>query len=347
MLLGTPEVLEATPRVLRVRAPVRGGTVPSVVLQHFPDEWVSGLDDWAGREFLSRRGLELAPRMLAGDLDAHLLLLEDPGRGRTLETLLRGEDPRAATAGVLDTVRLVGQLHTRTLGAQSEYDLVRQALPPRHARVRIEQARALLEHEARLGRWLEAVGGALAPGVHGELETVARALADPGPFLAFTHGDLAPHRVLFTPAGPRLEDLGSAGMRHALWDALPWLVAVPLPDELVARADITYRILLSAACPAAQVDAEWVRARALVALARTVGLLQGLHPRLLEEEPEAEPGLCPRALLLHHLARCRVLLAPARGLAALTRTLEDLETRLRERWSVPSFLWPALRQAGF
>ena len=347
MLLGQPECLQEGPRATVVRASVRGGPVASIVLKHFREQPERAFDEWAGLEFLHRRGGEREPRLLAGDVDARLLVLEDLGPGRSLGALLLGTEPRAATAGVLDTARLIGQLHARTLGAQAEYDTLRQALPPRPERARAEHARLLLEHAERLSRWLEAVEVPPAPGLLAELAGVARTLAHPGPFLAFTHGDLAPANVLFTPEGPRLLDLEYAGMRHALYDALMWLVSVPLPDELVARADIAYRITLSASCEAAQVDAEWVRARATVALARTVNLFQWLPPRVLEEDRPWAPGLTERAALLHHLARCRALLAPADGFPALARTLEALEARLRERWTVPPFLWPALLQAGF
>ena len=327
-----------------VRAQVRGGPVPAVILKQARDEPVCGLDDLAGADFLTRQGLEFGPRLLAADVDARLLVLEDLGRGRSLEELLNGEDARAATGGLISTARLTGQLHASTLGRQSEYELVRQALPPRPERVRVENARFLLENEGRLLRWLAAVDAQAAPGLHEDLEDVARTLADPGPFLAFTHGDLAPSNVLFTPGGPRLLDFEYAGMRHALYDALMWLVTVPFPDELVARADITYRITLSSRCEAAQVDSAWTRARATVALARTVNLFQWLHPRVLEEDREWAPGVSQRAALLHHLARCRALLAPAEGWTGLGRTLESLEARLRERWSVPRFVWPAFRE---
>ncbi|QRK12120.1 phosphotransferase [Archangium violaceum] len=346
MLLGSPELLKTGTRSVVVRAQVRGGPVPGIILKHFRDEPVCGFDDWAGAEFLTRRAPELGPRFLAGDVDARLFVQEDLGHGRSLEELLRGEDERAAAGGVLATARLVGQLHARTMGLKSEYELIRQALPPRHQRVRVENARFLLEHEGRLLRWLSAVEAEAAPGTREDLETVARALADPGPFLAFTHGDLAPGNVLFTPGGPRLLDFEYAGMRHAMYDALMWLVTVPFPDELVSRADITYRIALSSQCEAAQVDSQWARARATVALARTVNLFQWLPPRVLEEDREWAPGLSERAALLHHLARCRALLAPADGFPGLARTLRTLESRLSERWTVPPFVWPALRQVG-
>jgi hypothetical protein len=344
VLLSAPELLKDETRSVVVRAQVRGGPVPAVILKHFRDEPVCGLDDWAGAEFLTQRGVESGPRFLAGDVAARLFVLEDLGRGPTLETLLRGEDARAAHGGLIATARLTGQLHARTLGTQSAYELVRQALPPRPERVRVENARFLLENEGRLLRWLAAVEAEAAPGLHEDLEVIARTLADPGPFLAFTHGDLAPSNVLFTPAGPRLLDFEYAGMRHALYDALMWLVTLPLPDELVSRADITYRITLSAHCEAAQVDSAWARARATLALARTVNLFQWLHPRVLEEDREWAPGLSERAALLHHLARCRALLAPAEGFPGLAPTLETLESRLRERWTVAPFTWPAFRQ---
>ena len=344
MLLSAPELLKTETRGVVVRAQVRGGPVPSVVLKHFRDDPVCGLDDWAGAEFLTRRGLDMGPRFLAGDAAARLFVLEDLGPGPTLEAMLGAEDARAAVGGLMATARLTGQLHARTLGTQAEYELIRQALPPRHERARVENARFLLEHEGRLLKWLAAVGAPAAPRLREDLETVARTLADPGPFLAFTHGDMAPSNVLFIPAGPRLLDFEYAGMRHALYDALMWLVTLPFPDELVARADITYRISLSATCEAAQLDSAWVQARATVALARTVNLFQWLPPRVLDEDRAWAPGLSERAALLHHLMRCRALLAHSEDFPGLARTLETLEARLRERWTVPPFVWPAFRE---
>ncbi|ATB30626.1 hypothetical protein [Melittangium boletus] len=343
MLLGTPETLEGG----AVRAQVRGGPVPGVLLKHFPDEPVRGFDDWAGSAYLTGRGLEAVPRFLAGDVEGRFFLQEDPGPGRTLEELLRGRDTRSATGGLLATARMLGQLHASTLGAQSSYELVRQALPPRHERVRMEEARWLLEHEGRLKRWLTAVGTPLAPGTHADLEAVSRALADPGALLAFTHGGLSPASVLLTLAGPRLPGMAGSGMRHALYDALLWLVTLPLPEELLSRADITHRLTLSSRCEAAQVDSEWARARATVVLARTVTLLQAMNPRMLDEDPSPAAGAPSlHATLLHHLARCRESLATLDAFTGLGQTLSGLEARLRERWTVAPFVWPALRQPG-
>jgi hypothetical protein len=344
VLLTQPQVLKMESRSHVVRARVRGGDVPSVILKHFRDEPVCGLDDWAGAEFLTLRGLRVSPRFLAGDFDSRLFLLEDLGTAPSLEDVLRGTDARAATASLLAVARLTGQLHARTRGFQAEYDLVRHTVQPRHERVRIENARYLLDHGARLRRWLSTVGAEEAPGTQGDLETLARALASPGPFLAFTHGDMAPSNTLFTAEGPFLLDFEYAGMRHALHDALMWLLVVPLPEDVISRADSAYRAALMQGCEEARSDAAYTRARATLAAARTVNLLQWIAPKALEVEREWAPGLSERAALLRHLERCRLLLRSAEDLVpALARTLAGLEVCLRQRWPVTDFVWPAFR----
>ena len=343
MLLTRPELIRTGLRSHVVRAQVRGGERASVVLKHFWDDPVCGLDEWSGLVFLTQRGLHLAPRFLAGSQEARLFVMEDLGEGESLEELLRGSDARIATSALMATVRITALLHVRTLSAQSDYDTVRQSIEPRHERVRIENARYLLDNAGRLQRWAAETGARADPGLQGDLEQLARELADPGPFLAFTHGDMAPGNTLFTSVGPRLVDFEYAGMRSALYDALLWLLTLPLPEELISRADIVYRTGLSQGCYAAQLDSEYLRARAVAAAARTVNVLQWISPKALERDREWAPGFTERAALLRHLERCRILLEPVNPVPALARTLESLEARLRERWTVEPFVWPAFR----
>jgi len=344
VLLTDPEVLRTESRSVVVRARVvGGGEESSVVLKHFRDDPVCGLDEWAGLLFLTQRGLHVGPRFLAGSEEARLFVMEDLGRGQRLEELLQDDDARTASGGLMSIVRLTALLHVRTLGAQSDYDSVRQAIEPRHERVRIENARYLVDNAGRLRRWVEMVGAREDPGLQADLEQLARELADPGPFLAFTHGDMAPGNSLFTREGPRLLDFEYAGMRNALYDALMWLLTVPLPEELVARADAYYRSGLSQGCYAAQVDSDYLRARATVAAARTVNVFQWISPKALERDRDWAPGFTERAALLRHLERCRFLMEPLNPVPALARTLQSLEARLRERWTVELPVWPAFR----
>ncbi|HZI09495.1 MAG TPA: phosphotransferase [Myxococcus sp.] len=344
VLLSEPQVLRTQSRCDVVRAAVRGGEVPSVVLKHFRDDPVLGLDEWTGLELLGRYNLAVAPGLIAGDAATRLLVLEDLGTGPSLEDLLNASDARAATGGLLAVARLTAQLHARTPRMQGDFDLLRHTLSPRPTRARIDNARYLLDHKDRLSRWLASTGAHEAPGTQEDLEVLARELADPGPFLTLTHGDMAPGNTVFTSGGPRLVDFEYCGMRHALHDALMWLLAVPFPDELISRADLTYRITLTQGCEEAQVDSAWLRARATVAAARTVNVLQWISPKALERDREWAPGFSERAALLRHLARCRALQEPVNPVPCLARTLGSLEARLVERWpDTPSFIWPAFR----
>jgi hypothetical protein len=344
VLLSEPQVLRTQSRCDVIRASVRGGDVPSVVLKHFRDDPVLGLDEWTGLELLGRLNLTTAPGLIAGDVSSRLFVLEDLGTGPTLEDLFNGDDARAAAGGLLAVARLTGQMHARTLSVQADFDLIRHTLSPRPSRVRIDNARYLLDHEERLSRWVAATGAKEAPGTHEDLEVLARELADPGPFLSLTHGDMAPSNSIFTPGGPRLLDFEYCGMRHALYDTLMWLLTVSLPDELISRAELTYRIACSQGCDAAQVDASWMRARAVVTAARTVNLFQWIPPKALERDREWAPGVSERAALLRHLARCRAVLEPLNPVPSLARTLASLEARLTERWpDTPAFTWPAFR----
>lgn len=344
VLLSEPQVLRTQSRCDVVRARVRGGEVPTIILKHFRDDPGLGLDEWTGLELLGRHNLTTAPGLIAGDVATRLFVMEDLGTGPTLEDLFNAPDPRAATGGLLAVARITAQMHARTLRVQGDFDLIRHTLSPRPTRVRIDNARYLLDHEDRLQRWVAATGAREAPGTHEDLEVLARELADPGPFLALTHGDMAPGNTLFTPSGPRLIDFEYCGMRHALYDALMWLLVVPLPDELISRADLTYRIALTQGCEAAQVDSAWTRARATVAAARTVNMLQWISPKALERDREWAPGFSERAALLRHLSRCRALQEPQSPVPALSRTLASLEARLTERWAgTPTFTWPAFR----
>jgi phosphotransferase family enzyme len=344
VLLTAPQVLRTASRSDVVRARVVGsGEVPSVVLKHFRDDAVCGLDEWAGLVFLAQRGVRVGPDFLAGNEEARLFVMEDLGKGQTLEDVLKSDEPHTAHGALMSIVRLTATLHVRTLNAQADYDSVRQSIEPRHERVRIENARYLLDNAPRLQRWVATVGAIEDPGTQADLEQLARELADPGPFLAFTHGDMAPSNTLFTREGPRLVDFEYGGMRHALYDALMWLLTVPFPDPLIARADTFYRSGLSQACYAAQADSEYFRARALVAAARTVNVFQWISPKALEQDREWAPGFTERTALLRHLERCRLLLEPVNPVPALSRTLSSLESRLRERWIVEPFVWPAFR----
>lgn len=115
VLLTEPQVLRTQSRCDVVRARVRGGDVPTVILKHFREDPVLGLDEWTGLELLGRHNLTTAPGLIAGDIATRLFVLEDLGTGPSLEDLFNASDARAATGGLLAVARITGQMHARTL----------------------------------------------------------------------------------------------------------------------------------------------------------------------------------------------------------------------------------------
>jgi hypothetical protein len=164
----------------------------------------------SGSEFLRNERLALdhlretglAPVFLASSVDetaAHdeqVVVLTDLGPGPTVQDLLFGDDPEAATEGLLAMARLAGLLH-RTVDPEFE---------PAHEV-------QFLDHPLDLWRPLTEAAAALGFPPPGDVE-----LADLADELrrhtTFTHGDLTPNNVVLLDGEARLVDLEGAGRRH-------------------------------------------------------------------------------------------------------------------------------------
>jgi Phosphotransferase enzyme family len=123
-----------------------------------------------------------------------------------------------------------------------------------------------------------------------DLDWAIAALDDPGPMLAFSHGDPAPSNALLRPDGSVvLVDFEYAGARHRGYDLAAWHVLCPLAPELLAALHDGYGTEIS------QFDALVVwRAVQVVGMNRT---------ELLDADREFAPGWSARASLITALQR--------------------------------------------
>ena len=347
--LGEVSLLKSRARndVLRAHvAETMPGLPASVVIKRFKEQPERGLAEWASLQFLSDLGLDppLAPRFVGGDVRARVLLLEDLGEGTTLETFLQGHDPGVAEEALVRVARLVARMHATSRGRAADYERLRGRLAPRRDTTLGEAAAAFRRGRGAVEHWLYATRAQPWQGFARDYEAVARGIEPPGPFLAFTHGDLTPSNVLFTGAGVRLLDFEYGGARSALYDTLFWTLYCPFPAALIARVDEGYRRELMAACPAAAEDAAYRRERSQVMAWRTLSLLQWLSPALLEADREWAPGMTARQAVLWHLDRTLEVMERVETLQDITGTLERLAGRLGPRWAAEMdrmFVWPA------
>jgi hypothetical protein len=204
-------------------------------------------------------GLPLAPRVVAADAAAGLLVLEDLAPRVALDQLIR-RDGAAAHAGLLAAfAQACGELSAATAGRSVTYRARCAALG---------FPLPVSDPEGRLaGLWdrghedAAALGAPLTGPAASELRAVIEELNAPGPFLALSHGDAGANNIMVRECGPadaRLIDFEAAGYAHALTDAV--CLHVPGPGWITTGdpgatglAD-QYRRALARGVPEAQDD---------------------------------------------------------------------------------------------
>jgi len=300
-------------------------------------------NEWAGLEFLRQRcaGEALAAQALGADPVAGLLVLEDLGDGECLADRLQGSDRARAEAALAIYAATLGKVHAATIGGEAEYQALRAALgappaepPPSEDRLGVWLSEDLPGFRAACAR-LEA---APAAGFEEEMAAVAAALAEPGPFLAFSPGDTCPDNHRIAGDRMRLFDFEWAGFRHALLDGVYWTVPFPtcwcvsrLPDALLPRLDAAYRAELARGCPEASDDERFYRVVALACAAWLVSTVRWQLEQALEADREWGISTIRQRQLLR-LDRFARVAEQFGALEATGATARELARRLRDRW---------------
>jgi phosphotransferase family enzyme len=175
----------------------------------------------AALQFLSDDlGLGLAPRVIAADLAAGFLVLEDLAPRVALDQLIRRDGATAHLGLLAAFARAHGELGAATAGQAGTYRARCAALGfPAPAGSAPGRLAGLWDqgHEDAT-----ALGAPIAGPAASELTAVLEELNAPGPFLTLSHGDAESNNVLVLESGPadaRLIDFEAAGYAHALIDA--------------------------------------------------------------------------------------------------------------------------------
>lgn len=302
----------------------------------------------AALQFLSDDlGLALAPRVIAADVPAGLLVLEDLAPRVALDRLIR-RDGAAAHPGLLAVfARARGELSAATAGHAGTYRARCAAAgftaPAGGARGRF----AGLWDQGRQGA--AALGAPIAGPAASELTAVLDELNAPGPFLALSHGDAEANNIMVHEHGradARLIDFEAAGYAHALFDAVCLHVPGPgwicVGDPGAGLAD-QYRRALARGVPEAQDDRCYGFALASACLHWALSRLQrfavldnrapGDHSRLqLVETLESAARTAQAHRALPHLAGWA-----RRAADALRRRWPDADLDLTDRAKFPPY----------
>jgi tRNA A-37 threonylcarbamoyl transferase component Bud32 len=346
----------AWPWVTRCAIAGDGGAVPGSVIvkvrrpaTHTRGEPERLQNERAALEFLGSIGSAAAPRLLAADDEAGILVMEDLGAGPALEDLLLGSDPSAAKRGLVAFAGALGRMHATTAGRAAEYYQVRSGLgpvDPAFDRVSIlglgiERSWSELREIVANRPYLPAPAG-----VGPDVTEVLGVLAEPGPYLALSNGDTCPANCRLSDGGVRFVDFEHAAFRHALLDAAALRFPFPacpcwsrLPEDVGRRAEDAYREELARSCPDVLDRASYADGLAVACAAWTIVRAVRL-PKLEHADVPHPLGFSRRGQLLDTIGTTVRCAQQSRSLQSFASWLADLSDALRARWPHVSSMQP-------
>jgi hypothetical protein len=349
--LTDPELLKDVSRtvVLRCRI-VGGGEAPrSLIVKAIRDDEATGYTEWASLAFLNAlpTASGLAPRFIGGDVGRRLFLLEDLGAGKTLDDVLRGGTRGEAEAMLGELARQMARLHVTTHGREGEFLGFRGALPGAEGHGRRREAESWRAAHGRIAAWFAATGISAPAEFDRCLERVAARYAEPGEWLAFSHGDPAPSNNYSDGRSVRLLDFEYGAFRHALYDITAWDVLCPLPAPAIALMRRTFQETLAGGLGAAGDAARFAEEWGVLCAYRALAITSWIDPAVLHANRPFVGVWTARHALLAALGRLHAATAAIDALAPVAQAAELLGRALRGRWTEfgdgeIATAWPAL-----
>ncbi|MEU6129169.1 hypothetical protein ABZ805_08340 [Saccharopolyspora sp. NPDC047091] len=211
--------------VLRVRVAETPYELPrTLVLKHYGECPEEARSDPFAHEAASCQlatalppEIRVGPELIAHDAERRLLVLEDLGRGSTLEDVLFGEDPRAAERALLAWARALGRLHTTLAGREADFEaLMRRVGAKSCADPVAEDIVRSLEDLPELIE--QSLGVRTPPEVSARLQSAAE-LLDQSRYRSFSPSDICPDNSLVTGTGVRFLDFEWGCVRDVALDA--------------------------------------------------------------------------------------------------------------------------------
>src|SRR6266508_1615662 len=304
-------------------------------------------NEWAGVQFLQAVAPtgRFGPLLLAANRETGFIVLEDLGNDTSVKNALLGRDTEQAETELLTLAATLGRLHAATGGHRSEFEQVRDRLGPRDPTMYPRHACYLLNSLGSLQMLLSEFGIEPDSRLTSEVTMLATALAEPGEFAVYTHGDPCPLNWLRHNAALRAIDFEFGGFEHALLDAMHGRMLFPtygfpqgIPQALIQGMEQHYRSELVKGCQLATDDGTFARG-AVEACAFWIVfcLIRDLKPALSARDASAK--ITAQCLV----ARLQGFVIAAEGneqFPALRATAHSLIAKLVEVWSMEAYALP-------
>jgi Ser/Thr protein kinase RdoA (MazF antagonist) len=301
----------------------------------------------AALEYLNAMPAPVAPRLVAADAQAGLLLMQDLGPGASLADALLAGDREQARTGLVSYAQALGAMHAWSMGRPAALASLRARYAP--------QAPPSPAWLGAVGDGRDAFVGAMAAlglaidGADGEIEELSLLLNGTG-YLGLVHGDACPDNVRFLADGCRIFDFEMSGWGPIAMDAAYLLAPFPscwcfasLPADVVTPAMDAYRAVVQTA--GIDLGPDWEVAMT-AAMAAWVVFRGETITRVLDDDQEwGTTTLRPRLLTW---LRSFTDAAGRTGVLPRLRALADaLHDELRSRWpETVTAAYPALAGPG-
>jgi hypothetical protein len=285
------------------------------------------LTEVAALDFVAAVGPGLAPRLLAADIGAGLLLMEDVSPRRPLLDLI--VEGRAARSDIARFAADLARLHAISFGRAEEYYGARRRLGPVDPET--ERRRFFLGgawSASEIGQLLDAP---MSSAARADLGRALAELAEAGPFLAFSNGDCGVNNYLVGPDDARFIDFEFAGFRHCLSDLASLYVPGPqwmaLGDPGNDGSEAEYRSRLASAIPEVEDDALY--GMGLSAAGLLYALMRLGRLALLDTRPSGDAS---RLQMVSTLGAASRTAERFKSLPELRGWIDRLADALRRRW---------------
>lgn len=202
---------------------------------------------------------DLAPRVIASDREAGLLILEDLGKHPTVQDVLFEKENSHSAKIVLEVARQLAHLHGASLGKSAEFEAITQGVEA----MLVDAACDLSTPEfwEPLQASLE---GMRAPQIDiNELSQIETQLHIASDFYVLSHCDAGVHNFLAVDNHVRIMDFECARYANGFLDLACLRLGFPiafharrLPTNIIEKAETAYRRILSDYFPQAE-DDEW------------------------------------------------------------------------------------------
>lgn len=283
----------------------------------------------AALEFMAEHVPGRAPRLIASDLDAGVLVLEDLAPRVALWDLLATRAP-GADEGLRSFAHALGDTAARTHGLEDAYTRKRSRLGVADPRAAWSSAMDRAWDDTR--HTSEAMGVAPSSGAEHDIATAFGVVREPGPFLALSNGDAGANNYFVRGGDGRIIDWEFAHYRHALRDAVcmyvPGSMWMTVGDPIAEGHADVHRAALSAGISEAADDTAF--GLGLAAACFDFAAVDRLNrlPRIDAREPGHESHV-QMIVTLESAARA---MDAYRQLPDAAGWLRDVATALRKRW---------------